>query len=91
MKNHFLFDDCEDEDFIYNKWEEEWQDMPAFKQKNLEPYQTIKIHFKSKKDREEFAKLINQKLYKTTKSVWYPKLEIERYVDKEYIDQEDLK
>jgi hypothetical protein len=55
-------------------WKEEWVDMPEFVQEEVEPYQIIIMRFRCKEDVESFSKLINQKIYETTKSLWYPKL-----------------
>jgi hypothetical protein len=55
-----------------NEWQKEWKDMPEFIQTKKEPYSKIIIRFESEKDLQEFAKLINQKLTKKTKSIWFP-------------------
>jgi len=57
-----------------NSWEEEWQNMPEYSNKEIEPYKTIKIHFKTEQDYDNFSKLIDQNLTEKTKSVWYPEL-----------------
>jgi len=66
-------------------WEEEWQGMPEFVQEDQTPYSSIMVHFESKEDMEEFSKLIEQKVSKTTKSIWYPKAEIKVIKDKYYV------
>jgi hypothetical protein len=55
-----------------NEWQKEWKDMPEFIQTKKEPYSKIIIRFESEKDLQEFARLINQKLTKKTKSIWFP-------------------
>lgn len=57
---------------IDSKWQEEWKDMPEFVQEKQRPFQQIIIRFASEEDLQEFAKLINQKLTKKTKSIWFP-------------------
>lgn len=61
-----LFDDFE------NEWQKEWKDMPEFSQSKKEPYSKIIIRFESEEDLQSFAKLIEQKLTKKTKSIWFP-------------------
>lgn len=55
-------------------WEKLWVDMPEYHQEDLMPQQSIKVHFSCDKDREEFSKLVDQKITDKTKSVWYPEL-----------------
>tara|TARA_R100000808_G_C2124009_1_gene134623 strand:+ start:130 stop:375 length:246 start_codon:yes stop_codon:yes gene_type:complete len=61
-----LFDDKK------NNWQEEWQDMPEFEQKNCEPVQKITINFKTKEDVKDFAKLTKLKITDKTKTSWFP-------------------
>lgn len=68
-------------------WEEHWQGMPEFVQDDLSPFRTIMLHFKDREDMELFEKLVDQKIYRETKSIWYPKVKIERYINKQYIDE----
>jgi hypothetical protein len=65
-----------------------WEGMPEFEQDDLSPYQSIKVHFASSKDRESFAALVNQTLTENTKSIWYPKAEIRTFMDKRYTERE---
>jgi hypothetical protein len=51
---------------------EEWVDMPEFVQEKVEPFSKITIRFETEKDLQDFANLINQKLTKKTKSIWFP-------------------
>lgn len=75
----FLFSDG----FQY-QWEDEWNEMPAFLQKNKNPYKSIIVHFDNEKDFNEFEKLINQKIEnrkKTRPFIWFPeKTKIEKQV-----------
>ncbi len=50
----------------------EWDDMPEFVQEKQEPFSKIIVRFETKKDLEDFADLIGQKLTPKTKSIWYP-------------------
>lgn len=55
-------------------WEEEWVDMPEFKQEKVKPYAKIIFRFNNEEDLQDFAKLIGQKLTAKTKSAWHPQL-----------------
>ena len=70
-------------------WKDEWQDMPEFKMKDLTSEHSIIVHFENEKDLRDFAELVDQNIYTTTKSIWYPKLKIERFMNKRYIDEEE--
>ena len=70
-------------------WEDEWEGMPEFVQEDLSPWRTIYVHFKSKKDFEDFEKLIGQKVIKFAGgpgTVWYPKAKIGKTDGKRYSD-----
>jgi len=68
-------------------WEEHWQNMPEFIQKEQTPWKTIHVHFKSKEDMLEFSKLVKQKITERTKFIWYPKLEPENLLRKKCVDE----
>ena len=74
------------EDFYW--WKKHWVDMPEFKNKNKKPFQSIKVHFKSKKDRDDFSLLINQKITDKTIYVHLPKKTF-KPIDYIYIDEEE--
>ena len=61
--------------------------MPEFNNEQLDPYKTIKIHFNTKDDYINFAKLLKQNLTKDTRSIWYPELKKETFIDKEYANE----
>jgi hypothetical protein len=55
---------------------EEWQGMPEFEQEdNTGEYHTIKVHFTSAADIENFAQIVGQVVNEKTKFIWYPKQE----------------
>jgi len=74
---------------IDENWKKNWRNMPEFVQKNIKPYRTLIVRFESEEGVQEFAKLIEQKLTKNTKSIWHPVLvrgkncmdSTKRYVD----------
>jgi hypothetical protein len=56
-------------------WKKLWKGLPDFIQGSSEPAQTISIHFMTEEDREDFAKLVNQKITANTRFMYYPKLQ----------------
>jgi hypothetical protein len=64
----------------------EWGGMPEYAQEDLRAAQSIHIHFKTRKDIDDFAALIGQKITDKTRSIWIPQIEIERYADKVYMN-----
>ena len=55
----------------------EWDGMPQFEQDNQRPYRQIIVSFLNENDVKDFAELINQSLTNKTRSVWFPKQEID--------------
>jgi len=80
-----LFDESE----IPSEHQKHWQGMPEFNQQDLQPFQSIIVNFETKEHRDEFAKLVDQKLTYQTPSIWYPKVTIERVSHLRYIDKEN--
>lgn len=72
---------------IEEEWKQHWQDMPEFIQKDLTSEKSIIVHFRNKDDRDAFSKLVEQKITYKTQSIWFPKAEIDRIVDKLYINE----
>lgn len=70
-------------------WREHWKNMPEFIQEDLQPHQSIIVHFENREDMDNFSKLINQKLTYKTKSVWYPEAEIGKVANKRYIQDDE--
>ena len=65
-----------------------WGGMPSFEQEDKGAHQSITVHLADPAAVMEFAALIGQKITDKTRSVWFPKAEIETYVDKEYRAEE---
>jgi hypothetical protein len=63
-----------------------WKGMPEFNQKNLEPYHQIIVSFKDKEAMNLFSQLIDQKITKKTRSIWYP-VQNFKYLDMEFVDE----
>lgn len=53
----------------------EWAGMPEFEQEDSTAFKTIKVHFDSPDNLQNFAELIEQTITEKTKSIWYPKKE----------------
>ena len=53
-------------------WKVEWQGMPEFRQDDIEPWKDLIVHFRTRDDMLEFARLLDQKLTSDTRAVWYP-------------------
>jgi hypothetical protein len=51
----------------------EWTGMPEFEQDNLEAYHSIKVHFKTLADMNDFSSLIHQGITEKTVFIYHPK------------------
>lgn len=69
-------------------WEEHWVGMPEFDQDDNPPYKKIFLNFRNEEDYKAFAKLVGQNLTEKTKSIWYPKLDIDDNMLKRWIEEE---
>ena len=68
-------------------WEEHWQGMPEYSQEDLSPFKTLIVHFASQEDMAAFAKLVGQRITFRTSFLWHPKAEVNKCVDKAYVDE----
>src|SRR5579864_8900578 len=59
-----------------------WVGMPEFVQKDLAAHRKIIVNFTDAAGVLKFAKLIGQNITSKTKSVWFPKVENDKYQDK---------
>jgi len=71
----------------FSDWSKEWQGMPEFIQNDARPIQQIIVSFQEEKDVIEFAKLIDQRITQKTKSIWFPKLQLEKPSSYVYTDE----
>jgi ParB-like chromosome segregation protein Spo0J len=62
----------------------EWRGMPEFDQQDKTAARQIVMNFRSDDDAQKFGELIGQNVTDKTRSLWYPKAEIERLMDKRY-------
>ncbi len=60
---------------VEEEWRKEWKDMPEFVIGDTEPFQTVKVHFRSREDRKNFEKLLDRKMTDQTQYIWYPENE----------------
>ena len=70
-------------------WGDEWEGMPEFVQNDITSWKSIIIHLKDRNDMEAFGRLINQRIGKKTKSLWYPELTPAQLIKIRYVDSED--
>lgn len=85
----FLEIEFEDE----KEWMKHWKAMPEFSNNENPPHKRIMISFRTKEDYDTFIgkyeEHFDQKLTEKTKSIWYPKLEIDRNSLKRWIEEND--
>ena len=58
--------------------------MPEFDQKDKKAFRSLALHFKDQAAVDAFAGLVGQNITGKTRFLWFPSIEIERYVDKRY-------
>lgn len=69
-------------------WSKVWKGMPDFRQENLEPWQSIKVHFRNAADRRAFGELVGQRISDVTPSIWWPKPDLAKITQKRYVSAE---
>lgn len=67
----------------------EWQGMPAFEQDDLTPVKQITINFARAEDVTTFARLLEQNITMSTKSVWYPEQRRGQFSDHRFVTGDD--
>jgi hypothetical protein len=72
---------------INEDWRELWKGMPRFEQKDLQPVQSILVHFEKYEDRDSFSKLVGQKIGDMSKSIWHPKQKIRTIANKRHVGE----
>lgn len=66
-------------------WTNEWQDMPDYTHRDLQPWRTILLHFSNDADVQDFCEKIGQKVTPTTKFLWHPKAKIDHVTSKRVV------
>lgn len=61
-----------------------WKGMPEFTQKDATAFRTIIVHLKDEAALIKFAGLVDQTFTEDTKYIWFPRVERESAVDKNY-------
>lgn len=89
----------DDTGYLFNpdepdKWQDHWKNMPEMVQEDMEPYKTLRVHFKDEKAIKEFAKAIGQKIPthnngKIITSIWYPPKQKFRNAHLRWVSEED--
>ncbi len=69
--------------------EDEWSDMPDYESNDLEPYRSLKIHFRNREDFDAFLELVDQSVTDKTKYLWYPAEPRADMMDYEYLPAEE--
>lgn len=65
----------------------EWEGMPEFEHEDLTAYRTINVHFKDEAAVRDFEDLVEQPLGERIKAIWYPRNDIGKEFDKEYVGE----
>lgn len=63
---------------------DEWKGMPSYDHTDKTPVRQLIVSFASEEDVVKFSKLVEQTITEKTRSLWYPKAEIETMMDKRY-------
>lgn len=78
LNNNLVAPDEEDKFLTRDQlWKKYWKGMPEYDQNDNPPWKQIYLNFRNEQDYLDFAKLIGQNLTEKTKSIWFPKLDIE--------------
>lgn len=68
-------------------WEKEWKNMPEFIQNDKEAKFSVLVNFETEEALYDFARLVEQKITFKTQSIWFPKVDPVKAIDKIYIDK----
>jgi len=62
--------------------------MPEYEANNLAPYKTLYVHFRNPQDFQLFKRVVQQPLFVTTKSIWFPEKKRAVLKNLAYTDEE---
>ena len=65
----------------------EWRGMPDCKNRDERPFRSLRVHFASSEDVDDFANLIGQRFSGTAKYIWHPRMKMERPSATPYVDK----
>ena len=68
-------------------WQKEWKGMPEFIQNDQEPKFSVRVNFETEDDLYAFAKLVDQKITFRTQSIWYPKVDAVKVINKMWVNE----
>ena len=71
-------------------WQQKWKGMPAYEMSDKTAYKQVLVSFRNIKDFEDFERLIGQKMTRKTKSIWFPKSEIDHVMEHAWVDESDI-
>ena len=73
--------------FVESTAKKHWRDMPEFVQEEMKPFHAVIVRFQTQEAIDAFAKLVDQNIGPNTKSIWYPKVEMQKSrKDRKYVD-----
>ena len=72
------------------EWKKHWKGLPEYFCDDLTPIRQILISFKSEEDIQKFSELMQQTITDRTKSIWYPKEEIDAVEHLRYVDEKEI-
>jgi ParB-like chromosome segregation protein Spo0J len=64
--------------------EDEWQGMPEFDPGDKRAYRTLIVHFHHQQAVDDFLEKTGKQVNDTTRAIWFPEIEIDRVIDKQY-------
>jgi hypothetical protein len=64
-----------------------WKGMPEYVQEDDPPYRSIIVRFRSEEGFDQFSRAISQKMSDKTKSIWHPKLKINKIALLRWVEQ----
>lgn len=73
------------------KASDHWKGMPEFTEKALAPYQKVVVNLVDEAAALKFFKLLGRTYTKKTRSIWFPEVEEDKYMDKRYYDKPSKK
>lgn len=68
-------------------WRQHWVGMPEFVMGDESPRRSLRVHFRSEADVEDFARLLGQRITPKQKSLWHPESKPRITSDKHYVDE----
>lgn len=66
-----------------------WGGMPAYEQADQLPSESVVVNFETVEAKREFERLVDQVIGPKTKSIWFPKPDLRRFMDKRWRSLDD--